>query len=512
MLKKLSFFSRIGPTLVRHPKAIVVGCGAFAVIMLALVSVMLVQERQDAVQRAVDNSENLALIVDREVSRTVGLLDLSLQAVVDGIEDPGVMRLPPQYRQRLLFDRSVVAGQYMGVLLYVDQRGDVAIDSTDFVPRRGNFADRAWFTAHRDQARAGLFISPPYQSRLRAQEWSIAFSRRVNHADGSFAGVAVGALELNYFRHLLAGLKLGPHGSMTLIHGDGTIVMRTPDKAAQIGLDLSGTSNFERFKTTRDSWFFGRDMLDQEPRLYVSRKFGKIPLLISVAPATRDVYQAWTFRAWRVGAFAAFLASALLAAAWLLAEEFKYRMKIETDLLLLSRTDGLTGLNNRRTLDDALLREWRRTRRASTPISLIFVDIDYFKNFNDRYGHQAGDDALAAVAQAIAAAIRRPGDIAARFGGEEFVVVLPDTDIDGAVSVAAKIHDAVRSLRIGHQASDHGIVTVSIGAACSAAGDAGGVAALLKSADGALYAAKLDGRNRTAIAPSGSVPGLRAEA
>lgn len=499
----MTLFARFAPFLVRHPGAIVAGCGAFTLILLALVATMLAQERHDAAARAADNAGNLALIVERDVARTVELFDLSLQAVVDGAQDPEVMRLPPPYRQQLLFDRSASAGKYMGALLYIDERGEIAVDSTSPAPRQGNFADRSWFSAHRDNPQLGLFISPPYQSRLHDNEWSIAFSRRVNHADGSFAGVAIGALRISHFRDLLADLQLGPHGAITLFHEDGTIIMRYPDGAGRIGSSLKGTSNFERFIQARERWFFGRAALDAEQRLYVSRKFEKIPMLISVAPARQDVFAAWTRRAWTIGAFALFLAAALMGAAWLLAEQFRYRMKIQNELLLLSRKDGLTGLDNRRTLDQALQNEWQRARRTRAPLSLVFIDIDRFKNFNDSYGHQAGDDALAAVAQAIGGAVRRPGDIAGRFGGEEFVVLLPSTDTAGALRLAAKIHRAVRALRIEHKTSEYGIVTVSIGVA-------GGdtlereldAAGLLQAADQALYAAKAGGRNRSAVATS----------
>lgn len=497
---KISLFSRITRFLVRHPNGIVAGCAVFTIVMLGLVTVMLAQERHDAVLRAADNSENLALVVERELSHTFELFDLSLQAVLDGVQDPGVMALPLPYRQQILFDRSVTAGPYMGSLLYVDSHGEIVVDSAGVVPRKGNFADRSWFFVHRDNPHAGLFISPPYQSRLHKQEWSIAFSRRVNHADGSFAGVVSGALRISYFRQLLSGLKLGPHGAITLFHADGAVLMRNPETGAPIGRNLKGTRTFERFVGAPQRWFFGSATLDTEQRLYVYRKFEKIPLLISIAPAARDIYAAWMQRAWSIGAFAALLAAALLGAAWLLALEFRHRLKIETSLLLLSRTDGLTGLSNRRMLDEALLREWRRAQRAGIPLSLLFIDIDRFKNYNDRYGHQAGDDALAAVAQAVGQAIRRPGDIAARFGGEEFVVILPDTDLGGTLAVAAAIHDAVRALRIVHEGSEHAVVTVSIGAACSNADDGRDTAALLKAADEALYTAKSGGRNRTAAA------------
>ena len=508
MNNKPSFFTRFTAFLIRRPYGIVAGCSVFTAITLALVIGMLMQERRDAALRAVGNAENLALVVERDVARLFELIDLSLQAVVEGVETAGVKELPPAIRRQILFDRAVTAGQYMGVLLYVDERGDIAIDSTSLKPRAGNFADRAWFVTHRDNPQAGLFISTPYQSRLREQDWSIAFSRRVNHADGSFAGVAVGALRIDYFRHLLAGLDLGRHGAIALVHDDGTLVMRNPETPAQIGRNLNGTANFDRFQRTRARWFFGSAAIDAEKRLYVYRKFEKIPLLITVAPAAQDIYAAWTRRAWLIGSFATLLAGALLGAAWLLAAEFRYRRKIEADLLMLSRTDGLTGLNNRRTLDDALQNEWRRAKRAGKPLSVLFIDIDRFKNFNDRYGHQAGDDTLAAGAAAIASGIRRPGDIAARFGGEEFVVVLPDTEISGAVAVAAKIHRAVRALHIVHEASEYAVVSVSIGAACSGAGDTAGVPALLKAADQTLYAAKAGGRNQTALAPAGGIESM----
>ncbi|MGB6056440.1 MAG: sensor domain-containing diguanylate cyclase [Burkholderiaceae bacterium] len=499
-LRRKTFFSRIAPPLARHPNGIVVGCALFVLLMSTLVVAILMQERRDAVARAAGNAENLAVMVERDLSHTFALFDLSLQALAEGIRDPGVMALPLPYRQQLLFDRAAVAGPHMGSLLYVDASGAIAVDSGSAVPRGGDFSDRSWFFVHRDSPDAGLYISPPYQSRLRDGDWSIAFSRRVNHADGSFAGVVVGAMRIEYFRRLLAGLKLGMHGTITLLHAGGSVLMRNPEPPGTIGRSLKGSANFERFIGPPGQWFFGTAALDAERRLYVYRKFETIPLVLSIAPAARDIYAAWTRRAWTIGTLAALLAAALLGAAWLLAEEFRYRLQTETSLLLLSRTDGLTGLSNRRMLDEALAREWRRAQRAGTPLAVLFVDIDRFKNYNDHYGHQAGDDALAAVAQAIGDAIRRPGDTAARYGGEEFVVVLPETDLGGALAVAAAIHDAVRALAIPHERSDYPLLTVSIGAACNPTGGELDVAALLKAADDALYAAKTGGRNRTMAA------------
>jgi diguanylate cyclase (GGDEF)-like protein len=167
--------------------------------------------------------------------------------------------------------------------------------------------------------------------------------------------------------------------------------------------------------------------------------------------------------------------------------------------VLLARTDGLTGLNNRRTLEEILEREWRRAKRTSSVFSLLFVDIDRFKAYNDTYGHQAGDEALSAVARCIGENIRRPNDSAARYGGEEFVAVLPDTPAVGAVEIAEKIRMAISDLRIDHADSEYGHVTASIGTA-SWTPEHDDVTLLIKEADEALYHAKAHGRNR--VSPS----------
>ncbi len=117
--------------------------------------------------------------------------------------------------------------------------------------------------------------------------------------------------------------------------------------------------------------------------------------------------------------------AAFIALSVLLGMQLRRRMRAESELQLLARTDGLTGLNNRRSLGEILELEWRRAKRSQSVLSLLFVDIDRFKAYNDTYGHQAGDDTLAAVARCIADNIRRPADSAARYGGEEFIVVFP---------------------------------------------------------------------------------------
>jgi len=166
------------------------------------------------------------------------------------------------------------------------------------------------------------------------------------------------------------------------------------------------------------------------------------------------------------------------------------------ELVRISSSDGLTGVANRRYFDDAISVEWRRARRHSNSIVMMICDVDHFKSYNDTYGHQAGDDCLRKVATAIRQHTERPSDIVARFGGEEFAVVLPETTIGGALTVAEKIRLAIRALDIPHASAPSGFVTVSIGIASAAPGFDNPPDDLIQAAGKALERAKHEGRDR----------------
>ena len=188
------------------------------------------------------------------------------------------------------------------------------------------------------------------------------------------------------------------------------------------------------------------------------------------------------------------------------------RKELEGRLSALALTDSLTGLMNRRAFDEALAREWKLAVRYGTQISLLFLDLDHFKLFNDLYGHKAGDDCLRAVAVAVSGAVRVT-DRVARYGGEEITVILPSTFSSGAVEAAEKVRSAVEALRLNHEGNPQGKgwITVSVGVATALVqrGETveGMPEALLEAADSAMYRAKNEGRNRvvkgTVIRPAG---------
>ena len=170
--------------------------------------------------------------------------------------------------------------------------------------------------------------------------------------------------------------------------------------------------------------------------------------------------------------------------------------QLEQKLLLLSQADGLTGLANRRALDEVLAREWSRASRDGHSLAMLMFDLDKFKNFNDNYGHLAGDECLKQTARILKSAAARPGDLAARFGGEEFSILLPNTDIAGARHVAEAVIRNIEALHLPHaQNRSWSHVTISCGIATSTMADCGSAENLIHLADGALYAAKHAGGN-----------------
>lgn len=176
-------------------------------------------------------------------------------------------------------------------------------------------------------------------------------------------------------------------------------------------------------------------------------------------------------------------------------------MEMNLELQRLTNVDGLTGLSNRRYFDEYLETEWRQALRNAEPLSLLLIDIDHFKQYNDTYGHLAGDEVLKAVGQVLRQTFRRPRDLAVRMGGEEFVVVLPQTPSEDVLGLAEKAARAVEALNIEHRASsaaDH--VTISVGAATGLPDRDHQPLDLVEAADKAMYEAKQSGRNRAAMA------------
>ena len=477
--------------------------------MLALGGVVLLDARQDAWQQAEQSVQNLVIALERDISHTISTYDLSLRGAVEALQQPGIESVAPAIRHTAIFDRAASA-DYLGSLLVLDATGAIAEDSTSIVPHALDLVDRDYFQVHRDQPAAGLFVSRPFNSRLRAGDASIAISRRLPDTGGQFNGVVVGTLRIAYFRDLFSRLDLGTAGAVSLARTDGVPILRQPPApAAAEGLQRQQQELIRRFRIEPAGSFVGPSAVDGLTRLFTYRQVGALPLVIAVALSVDDIYAAWWRKAVGIGSILAVLCGATIVLCVLFRRELLRRLRAERALMetaeklaVMAATDEMTGLANRRAFEAEIDQEWRRAVRNETPLALLMLDADWFKSYNDRYGHQAGDDALRKIAACIQENIRRPGDIGARYGGEEFVALLPDTGHDGAINTASRISASLATLAIPHDACPTGKVTLSIGIAVMPPGSTETDQALLRRADQALYEAKRTGRARICIAPA----------
>lgn len=237
------------------------------------------------------------------------------------------------------------------------------------------------------------------------------------------------------------------------------------------------------------------------------RTVGELGLVLAMLASLLDVMLTLHSSArfslgWYVSRMNSVVSSGVVLAVYIYEVNWLYQRvaELNENLSRLAFVDQLTSLANRRQFDQRLEVEWNRAVRDQQPLSLAIVDVDFFKKFNDRYGHLPGDDCLRQVAQAILGATRRPGDLAARYGGEEFALILPATSEKGATRVAEAVNESVRRLSIRHEDGvECGVVTISVGVAVVRPTLGQGFEALKEAADAALYRAKNAGRNRNVV-------------
>jgi diguanylate cyclase (GGDEF)-like protein len=464
--------------------------------MLSLFAAVLYQERGDALAHARETSANLATIVERDLARNLEFYSLSLQAMADGYTQRDVMEMPLDIRDQILFDRVTLA-RHISSAYIVDVDGNVAVDLKARVAKddRLNVRSRDYFQAHATLSDTGMFISRPFTSRLTG-ELNLAISRRISGLHDEFVGVAVVVISMEYFRTLLDGLTLGSGAVTAIVRNDGTLMMRQPLPPGTLGSSVGGNADFQLMQNAAAGTFIGASTVDHVRRLYVYKRVESFPISVVIAPAIGDILHGWRTRASMLCMMMLAFATGFLMLSRRLADELDGRRRAELELQKLAGTDPLTGLLNRRALDNVLNRAWARGTRTREPIGLLFLDVDHFKAYNDRYGHPQGDAVLVQVAQVLADCLRRSGDQVARYGGEEFVVILPDTNLSGARQVANEIFAAVSALKVAHAGGIGGRLTVSIGMAASDQRGMSDPAALVDAADQALYAAKSNGRNR----------------
>src|SRR3984893_324549 len=446
----------------------------------AICASVMLDMRHGEEQLARHTLENIASGIDADISRNVELYDLSLRAVASNMVLPEIQEVSKSIRHLILFDHAATA-EHFGAIQVFDAKGQLTVDASTMDPAPENRSDEEYFQVHRDRPDAGLFISRPM---LHHGAYAIVLSRRITDADGRFRGVVAGSIRFSYFHELFGRLSLGPLGTITVFRRDGTIIMRTPFDLDAIGRDLGYWPGIKRMLSEPSGSYSGNAASDHVYRLYVWRD-GTRPLVVLVGKPWDDILSLWRTEATRIGAIMLALISFVLGVTLFLAREIGRRAIAEEKLEELATTDALTGLKNRRKFDAGHDVDGRRRAGQRQPLALLMIDADYFKTYNDTFGHHAGDEVLVGIAICITDAVRRAGDCAARYGGEEFAVLLPGLSPEEAVRVAETIRQKVRDWSE--------VTTVSIGIASLTPSATMDCSELVKAADKALYAAKANG-------------------
>ncbi len=474
----------------------------------AIFALIAVETRQHASVQAATFGTNVASLVETAIAREFETYDLSVQALAAASVDPTILALSPVLRRKVMFDQSADASN-LGRLLVIDRDGRAIAASKDDLPIGLDYSERDYFIAQRAEPNLGLFVGGPFISRIGGLP-SIGLSRRRLSTDGSFTGIAVGTIRLSLFEGLFSAIHLSPGSTITLLKRDGTILTRVPLRLDLIGRNLI---NGELAKAlVREAGIFtANSPVDGVERLFATHRVGGLPLYVVVGLSTRETYASWRWEMMVIGSGFAFLSAIIVLLGFNLGGELRRRGRAEAVLAEMASTDYLTRLANRRRFDEVLAAEWRRGARARSRLSLLMVDGDFFKSFNDTYGHIEGDRALRAIADALKTCVDRPGDLVARYGGEEFAVLLPATDGGGATTVASAIRAAIDALDLIHAAAPGGRFTVSIGIACRVPDVSVRSETLVEAADAALYVAKGEGRDRIVMEGEPSAPPMMLE-
>lgn len=454
---------------------------------------------------------NLSLSQARQADDTILQTELSLREVqhqllsqmVTGVNGAALSDTMQELASRL--------PQLHG-LFYYDGTGKWIATSERQIPPGINNADREYFHFHRQNPRDSIHIGPVIRSRSTG-ELVIPVSLRVNDAAGGFNGVLLATIRVDYFRHYYSYYELGPQDVLVLMLADSTVLYARPMPDSYIGKNLSSSHLFQAMLASSDKgsgqW---RAALDGQARIFGFARSERYGLVVAAGYDKHTLLRNWIKgQVEDVMLDLALLLGIVLLGAYVLSQarrSLRYQQELtrlrdeltaaNLSLENLAHADGLTGLANRREFDLFLQQSLLDAAQQGQPVSLILMDIDYFKRYNDTYGHVAGDACLQAVAAALKGLALRASDKVARYGGEEFAIILPGATGADALSIAGAAVKAVSARNIPHNSSSIAAhVTLSAGCATfQPESDRPEPQALIEQADEALYLAKHGGRNQ----------------
>lgn len=489
----------------------------FAVSLIGIDAWRSWQARSVQIHLSKTATANLARAMAQHADDTVKQVDISILGIIECLRD----------EQKDADAVTLVRlHEFMGTQLrhlpqvqdffVIDEHGKWVGNSHSNENKKFDSSQREYFIYHRDHTDPEAHIGPPIRS-LATGKWVLTISRRMDHSDGSFGGVVLAGIDAEYFKTYYDKIDIGKNGAILIAMNDGTIFVRRPSLDESALKSINKMPFFIDFLSKIDNGSeVTKSTLDGVQRIVSHRRLQRYSMFVAVALSMEDVLESWTQDNYYHIAADFFIISILAFLGYRLVLQVKLREQAEeaandarTSVEKLNQTlqkfafqDGLTGLANRRYFDITLEKELNRAARMKKPLGLIMLDVDFFKKYNDQYGHPAGDDCLKKISAVIKTAENRPGDMAARYGGEEMVIILPNSNLMGTMAIAEKIVKSVRELSIPHQGNGNGVVTISAGVAVlDPVTTIDTALGLVTQADQALYMAKSSGRDRTCSAP-----------
>jgi diguanylate cyclase (GGDEF)-like protein len=462
-------------------------------------------------------------MVDREGANLLLAFEENVRRDLDGVDE--VLReLKSEYKETGSVSSQAMARVQRSrslPLIHVsvtDVRGSI-VNSTRTELLGLNVSDGEYFQHFQRVNEDVVYLARPVIGP-KTQKWVFHISRRLNKPDGSFGGTVTAGIDPAYFGRFYQKMQLGQGFSVSIVGLDGLIRVRQTADRLDVGTDISHLQVFQMIKQQKSGSYTAFSLLDQIDRIYTYRVMPEYPLVLFISvpeQAAFAEYYRLRDRNWLLALLGTLSVAVFFALLMRLLEQqeqsayllrqMNQQLKESVDqrtaeleaanmeLQIIAMMDGLTGIANRRYFDDYYERSWRTAVRMGTTISVVMADIDWFKAYNDTYGHQAGDDCLKQVARTVRNHTKRAADFVARYGGEEFIVVLPDTDAVGAGKFAERVREQVAALDIAHSKSPFGKVTISLGIASITPGQSDEAQALIEAADKALYTAKHEGKN-----------------
>lgn len=463
------------------------------------------QTRTHELEIATTNVANLSRSMAQQADDSFDQADIPVAGVVERLSYDGFGAATSSRMHEYLRATAASVEQIQGLFIY-DKDGNWAATSLNHTPANPNNADREYFQFHKAIDSTLPHIGQAIRSRSTG-DWIIPLSRRVNDSAGNFAGVVLATIELAYFDRFFDRFDIGQRGVITLAMADGTVLARRPALDNVRGASIADGELFRIYlKEHYEGTATVRSILDHELRIYGYKRLDRYPLVVLAGLSEQEVLDEWGRYAWRSLAIIVCVVVANLLFGVLLFQQIRFGLNAESQLRIASHSleklalqDGLTGLANRRHFQEILGLEFSSGQPNLHPLSLIMIDIDFFKSYNDNYGHVAGDKCIVAVAECIRGNLNRTGDLAVRYGGEEMAVFLPYSEAHGAYQLAEKIRLSVLARALEHQGNPSGFVTISLGVYGCAAQECPTMEEFVERADAALYVAKHEGRNRTAL-------------